>query len=370
MTVMGLTTPPTPPKFPRHPPRPRPGTRSPRLRSPLPAPAYVLVPPHPSPKPPNKSRSSHYLSTEALPRRSVSSTFHDGPFPASSAQTARPSPPRFRTATSSFLPPRSTAGQNLVETKIPPANIAPGKAITRFEDHDDGQEYLYTLFVPMGREHGLSPASISPTLKGRFKLHHHRAPTGPRHYQYCFPTGAFSSLTATTAFAETEPIPPYSSLLRRRSLRSTLHPQPGMPNRLRPRLQKPNPPKPKSLPSRPPRRGIRYLSDYFAQPFPFPNTENGSYIPGLSPTVAWSTPAAPSSAKSPSCFRTAPTATQPPAIPPRHPRPPRAHPPVVRRLPSPCAGSTNLWLKEGFAQYMAYKTLAALRPTTTSGGNF
>jgi hypothetical protein len=28
--------------------------------------------------------------------------------------------------------------------------------MTRYEDKDDGNEYFYTLFVPIGRQHGLS----------------------------------------------------------------------------------------------------------------------------------------------------------------------------------------------------------------------
>jgi len=37
------------------------------------------------------------------------------------------------------------------------APVAPaGKAITRFEDKDDGSEYIYTLFVPMDCGHGIS----------------------------------------------------------------------------------------------------------------------------------------------------------------------------------------------------------------------
>jgi len=39
--------------------------------------------------------------------------------------------------------------------------VAPaGKAITRFEDKDDGSEYIYTLFVADGRRYGV-PALIS-----------------------------------------------------------------------------------------------------------------------------------------------------------------------------------------------------------------
>ncbi len=44
-----------------------------------------------------------------------------------------------------------------------------GKAITRFEDKDDGSEYLYTLFVPMDAEMAF-PCFDQPDLKGKFRL--------------------------------------------------------------------------------------------------------------------------------------------------------------------------------------------------------
>ena len=50
------------------------------------------------------------------------------------------------------------------------APIAPaGKAITRFEDKDDGSEYIYTLFVPMDADMAF-PCFDQPDLKARFRL--------------------------------------------------------------------------------------------------------------------------------------------------------------------------------------------------------
>src|SRR5262249_34641981 len=60
-------------------------------------------------------------------------------------------------------------GQNTVTMDFT-APVAPaGKAITRFEDKDDGSEYLYTLFVPMDASMAF-PCFDQPDLKGRFHL--------------------------------------------------------------------------------------------------------------------------------------------------------------------------------------------------------
>src|SRR5262249_4680989 len=61
------------------------------------------------------------------------------------------------------------AGENTVAIDFT-APIAPaGKAITRFEDKDDGSEYIYTLFVPMDASMAF-PCFDQPDLKARFTL--------------------------------------------------------------------------------------------------------------------------------------------------------------------------------------------------------
>src|ERR1700722_16611171 len=50
------------------------------------------------------------------------------------------------------------------------SNAAPaGKAITRYEDQDDGNEYVYTLFVPMDASMAF-PCFDQPDLKAKFTL--------------------------------------------------------------------------------------------------------------------------------------------------------------------------------------------------------
>ena len=126
-------------------------------------------------------------------------------------------------------------GENLVGIKFT-ANIAPaGKAITRFEDHDDGSEYLYTLFVPMDASMAF-PCFDQPDLKGRFTLdviapdtwtvisNTFLAVVNGELLRDPAPVGSRS-----TPFAETEPIPTYLFAFAAGPF-VNVHPQPGMPN--------------------------------------------------------------------------------------------------------------------------------------------
>jgi aminopeptidase N len=246
-------------------------------------------------------------------------------------------------------------GANLIETKFT-ANIAPaGKAITRFEDHDDGSEYLYTLFVPMDASMAF-PCFDQPDLKGRFQLTIN-APLVWRVISNTAPgmTIAMGSL-GETRFEETEPIPTYLFAFAAGPF-VNVHPQPGLPN-VWVRASKSQ----SAITEVPAVQttaaaGIRYLSDYFAQPFPFPKYEM-VLIPGFA--YGGMEHAGCTFLREESVlFRTAPTANN------------RLNRDilVLHELTHQWFGDfvtmrwfDDLWLKEGFAQYMAYKTLAALRP--------
>src|SRR5258708_2439510 len=100
-------------------------------------------------------------------------------------------------------------GANEVEVQFS-ANIAAAeKAITRFEDRDDGSEYVYTLFVPMDASMAF-PCFDQPDLKGRF----HLAITAPEAWTVISNTNPVSSAQLPdaqrkTTFGETEPISTY-----------------------------------------------------------------------------------------------------------------------------------------------------------------
>ncbi|MGB9030885.1 MAG: M1 family aminopeptidase, partial [Acidobacteriaceae bacterium] len=155
---------------------------------------------------------------------------------------------------------------------------------------------------------------------------------------------------------ETEPIPTYLFAFAAGPF-VNVHPQQGMPN-VWVRASKA-----KSAETEVPAvqttaaQGIKFLSDYFAQPFPFPKYEM-VLIPGFA--YGGMEHAGCTFLREESVlFRTAPTANNRLA----------RDAVVLHELTHQWFGDfvtmrwfDDLWLKEGFAQYMAYKTLAALRP--------
>jgi aminopeptidase N len=247
------------------------------------------------------------------------------------------------------------SGENIVEAKFT-ANIgAAGKAITRFEDHDDGSEYLYTLFVPMDASMAF-PCFDQPDLKGRFTLTTENptawsviSNTAPRKIEA---QGAISE----TEFPETEPIPTYLFAFAAGPF-VNIHRTDGLPNvwvrKSKAQAAESEVPAVQTTAA----EGIRYLSEYFAQPFPFPKYEM-VLIPGFA--YGGMEHAGCTFLREESVlFRTAPTANN------RFGREVL----VLHELTHQWFGDfttmrwfDDLWLKEGFAQYMAYKALAELRP--------
>lgn len=249
------------------------------------------------------------------------------------------------------------SGENTIDAQFT-ANIGvAGKAITRYEDHDDGSEYLYTLFVPMDASMAL-PCFDQPDLKGRFTL----KLTAPRSWSVISNTAPIGGVAmgagqvGTTIFAETEPLPTYLFAFAAGPFVS-VHPTPGLPNVWVRRSQAEKAEDSVPAVQQTAAEGIRFLSSYFAQPFPFPKYEM-VLIPGFA-YGGMEHAGATFLREESVIFRTAPTANN------------RLNRDVVvlHELTHQWFGDfttmrwfDDLWLKEGFAQYMAYKTLAALRP--------
>ncbi|MGE5206408.1 MAG: peptidase M1, partial [Chlamydiota bacterium] len=173
------------------------------------------------------------------------------------------------------------AGENTVAFDFTSMVAPAGKPIIRFEDKDDGSEYIYTLFVPMDASMAF-PCFDQPDLKGRFQLEI----TAPEDWTVISNTEPKTSEPAgpgqvRTVFGETRPISTYLFAFAAGPFRKVGHPEvldlPGLYVR-------------KSKWERAEteafevqqiaKRGIAYLSSYFAQPFPFPKYDM-VLIPGF-----------------------------------------------------------------------------------------
>lgn len=169
-------------------------------------------------------------------------------------------------------------GQNTVEAHFL-SNVAPaGKPLTRFEDRDDGSEYIYTLFVPMDASMAF-PCFDQPDIKGRF------------HLTLATPSGwmAISNTSVQrvearggeqqTIFGETRPISTYLFAFAAGPFRK-VHDTPGLPGLYVRKSQfqraRNEAPEVQEIAA----QGIQYFSSYFAQPFPFPKYDM-VLIPGF-----------------------------------------------------------------------------------------
>jgi aminopeptidase N len=251
------------------------------------------------------------------------------------------------------------------------APVAPaGKAITRFEDKDDGSEYIYTLFVPMDAEMAF-PCFDQPDLKAKFKLKVDAPPgwavisntSGVMTVTEVTdgPIGPDPSVTqghgfTRTEFAETQPISTYLFAFAAGPFKK-VHDTPGLPGLYvrKSKLEKAE--AEAEAVQQITADGIKYLSDYFAQPFPFPKYDM-IMIPGFA-YGGMEHAGATFLREESILFRTAPTHSD------------RLNRDILllHELTHQWFGDLvtmrwfdDLWLKEGFAQYMAYHALNALKP--------
>jgi aminopeptidase N len=247
-------------------------------------------------------------------------------------------------------------GQNTIALRFAATIAAAGKPLTRFEDHDDDSEYIYSLFVPMDASMAF-PCFDQPDLKARFTLEL----TAPENWTVISNTAVERDAAAgagqkRTRFAETRPISTYLFAFAAGPFRK-LGELPGTPG-LYVRKSKfdraqAEAPEVQQMAA----RGAEYLSKFFAQPFPFPKYDM-VLIPGLA-YGGMEHAGATFLREESVLFRTAPT----------HSDLLNRDILVLHELTHQWFGNLvtmrwfdDLWLKEGFAQYMAYETLAALEP--------
>ncbi len=237
------------------------------------------------------------------------------------------------------------------------APVAPaGRAITRYEDKDDGSEYFYTLFVPMDASMAF-PCFDQPDLKGRFTLNLRAPKDWTVISNSALERSADAGGERESFFGETRPISTYLFAFAAGHFEN-VHAVAGMPNvyvrRSQVALAQAEVPQIQSVVA----RATQFLSGYFAQPFPFPKYEM-VLIPGFA-YGGMEHAGATFLREDSMLFRSAPTDTD---------RFNRAIT-LTHELAHQWFGDfvtmrwfDDLWLKEGFAQYMAFRTMATLEPS-------
>lgn len=248
------------------------------------------------------------------------------------------------------------SGENTVVIDFTARVAAAGKAITRFEDKDDGSEYIYTLFVPMDAEMAF-PCFDQPDLKAKFKLTM-ESPAAWRVISNTDPESVTPGAAGSskTVFSETRPISTYLFAFAAGPFKK-VHEAPGLPGLYVRQSKLKRAEEEAPAVQQVTADGIKYLADYFAQPFPFPKYDL-VMIPGFA-YGGMEHAGATFLREESILFRTAPTHSD---------RLNRAIL-LLHELTHQWFGDLvtmrwfdDLWLKEGFANYMAYHALAALKP--------
>jgi aminopeptidase N len=254
-------------------------------------------------------------------------------------------------------------GGNTVEISFTSRVASAGAATTRYEDKNDGSEYVYSLFVPMDASMAF-PCFDQPDLKARFTLN----VTAPEDWTVIGNTRPQRMKSAdkdpSTSFPETRPIPTYLFAFAAGPW-ARLAGKPGEPDvyvrRSQLKRAEPEVPQLQSITA----QGMRWLADYFQQPFPFPKYDI-VLIPGF-PFGGMEHAGETFLNEDGVLFRTAPTASD------------RFHRDILtlHELTHQWFGDLvtmrwfdDLWLKEGFAQYMAYRAEDALHPESQAWKHF
>ena len=254
-------------------------------------------------------------------------------------------------------------GENTVTLRFTSRVDTAGAAITRYMDKEDDSEYLYSLFVPMDASTAF-PCFDQPDLKARFTLTV-SAPTEWTVISNTAPIRKTSSGAASkTVFSATKPISTYLFAFAAGPW-TKVHHTPGLPDvyvrRSQVKRAEPEIPELQTITQ----RGMTWLADYFNQPFPFPKYDM-VLIPGF-PFGGMEHAGATFLREDAILFRQAPTASD------RFGRDIT----TLHELTHQWFGDLvtmrwfdDLWLKEGFAQYMAYRAMDALHPETNPWKHF
>ena len=242
-------------------------------------------------------------------------------------------------------------GKNVLSLRINAPIGAAGKAITRYEDKEDGGVYFYTLFVPMDASAAF-PCFDQPDLKGRFTL----TVGHPAGNAAIANAKAILSENGKSVFAETEPISTYLFAFAVGPFEAVHHAE-GLPDVYVRHSQLARAQAEIPAVQQITADGITFLTGYFGQPFPFSKYDM-VLIPGF-PFGGMEHAGATFLNEDSVLFRSEPTEDD------RFGRDTL----LLHELAHQWFGDLttmrwfdDLWLKEGFAQYMAYRALATLKP--------
>ena len=242
------------------------------------------------------------------------------------------------------------AGQNTVDLNFTSHTGPAGKPIIQYEDKDDGSEYVYTLFVPMDASMAF-PCFDQPDIKGKFQL----TIDAPSDWSVISNTTGKTNAQNVWEFPETLPLPTYLVAFAAGPFQKIT--QAGEPTVYFRKSQLARAQQEVPELQHVTANGMEFLSDYFAQAFPFPKYDI-VLIPGMA-YGGMEHAGATFLREESVLFRTATT-----------------HSDILGRdiltlheLTHQWFGDLvtmrwfdDLWLKEGFAQFMAYRALSSLRP--------
>lgn len=248
-------------------------------------------------------------------------------------------------------------GENTIALEFESGVATAGRPVIRYNDRDDGSEYIYTLFVPMDASLAF-PCFDQPDLKGRFSL----SITAPDSWRVIANTEANDEAVRVRpgfrqrSFAETLPISTYLFAFAAgpfKQLRDAENPN-GI--RLFVRQSKLKRAEEEwSEVSRLTREGMKHFVDFFGHRFPFPKYDQ-VLLPGFA-YGGMEHAGATFLREDSILFRTTPTQTD---------KLGRASL-VLHELAHQWFGDLvtmrwfdDLWLKEGFANLMAYHAMAAI----------
>ena len=245
---------------------------------------------------------------------------------------------------------------NVVDIEFTAPIATAGKAFTRFEDKDDGNEYVYTLFVPMDANMAF-PCFDQPDIKGQFYLR----VLAPEEWVVISNSdmeNLYSSEPGKrlSIFEPTKPISTYLFAFAAGPF-ARVHPRGDLPGLYVRRSKESKAEAEGEEVQQITKKGMDYLAEYFDQPFPFSKYDM-VMIPGFA-YGGMEHAGATFLREESILFRTAPTHSD------------RLNRDILllHELTHQWFGDLvtmrwfdDLWLKEGFANYMAYHALADMKP--------